>query len=365
MAKMIFIIIFQLVTVTVTGWSQLISISGIVGIKVHANQNQLPEFPDAWQMLSSPLLGFKISHGKIPIELIYTRDFNYSIYNEVGNNPAGISNIPQKSRGDLLLLEYTKRDFFVGLGHYWRKKESFTLFMLPNVRKIEKLIVLSAGVHFKKLDIDYQRQIQYKPFFGVFDWGFQSINLRYHIGKKQKTVPSKLSRFIAIEIRAGGRLSPVKQTFLIGETSSFVKLSPNIGIDIYFDKINTSILFDRDWWIAINGGSFERYIKGYVSNSTIGLCYHIKTRNEKKIKVGMGAAYIIDHNSIYEARIKVGQGLLKRNSWYYNVKGLYVSYYHPILDNMEIEFRQILPLINEKIFNPSRTSLGLVYKFKP
>jgi len=365
MAKILIVISLQLVCNSVSSWGQKIYVSGIAGIKIHSNQNKLPEYPDAWQMLSSPLFGFKISHKKLPIDLIYTHDFTYAIYNEVGNNPAGISNVPQKSGGNLLLLQYNKNILLAGIGHYQRKHESFTLFVVPEANKTENLIVLSAGLHFRKLDIDYQRQIQYKPFFGVFDWGFQSINLRYHIGKHQKIVPKKLTKFMEIEIRTGGRLSPVKQTFLTGETSSLVKLSPNIGIDIYFDRINTSVLFDRDWWIAINGGSFQRDIKGYVSNSTIGLCYHIQTKKEKIIKVGAGVAYIIDHNSIYEARTKINQGLLKPNSWYYNVKGLYFSYYHPVTDNVELEFRQILPLINEKLFNPSRTSLGLAYKFKP
>lgn len=366
MKKELLMIFLQIFIVSLCSWGQQISINSIVGLKLHANQNQLPEFPDAWQLLSSPLLGFRVAHNNIPISLIYTRDFTYSIYNNVGNNPAGISNLPQKSKGDLLMLQYSKRQYFLGLGHYRREAESFTLFALPSANKISRLIVLSAGFRFNRLDIDYQRQIQYKPYFDPFDWGLQSINLRYNIyGKKTTATDSKLRKSVALEIRVGGRLSPVRQTFLTGETTPLLKISPGIGIDIHFYKINTSVLLDRDWWMAINGGSFERDIKGYVSNSTIGLCYHIKLQNAKTIKIGAGAAYVIDHNTIYETRTKINQGLLNRNLWYYNVKGLYISYYHPIYERWEIEFRQILPIVNEELFNPSRTSLGLIYKLKP
>ncbi|MBX2892689.1 MAG: hypothetical protein KF734_17300 [Saprospiraceae bacterium] len=310
-------------------------------------------------------MGFKISHKKFPIELIYTHDFNHTIYNEVGNNPAGISNVPQKSSGNLLLLTYNKNIYFGGIGHYNRTKESFVLFMLPSVSKIENLIVLSAGLHFGKLDIDYQRQIQYQPRFNPFDWGFQSINLRYHIEKQQRKKPEKLSKFMSFELKTGGILSPVRQTFLTGETSPIVKFSLLLGTDIYFPKINTSLQFERDWWIAINGGSFQRDIKGYVSNSTIGLCYHKGIKKDRKIKFAIGGAFVIDHNTIYETRTKINQGLAKTNLWYYNIKGLYFSYYHPLTSNMDIQLRQIIPLVGEKGYNPSRTSVGVVYKIKP
>lgn len=333
---------------------------------MHSNQNQLPQFPRAWQLLSSPLLGLRVAHNNIPLSLIYTRDFTYSIYNEVGNNPAGISNVPQKSKGDLLMLRYSNRGCHFGLGHYKRERESFTLFMLPGINRIERFLVFSAGFRVNRLEIDYQKQVQYNPIFDILDWTLQSINLRYHIGGgNTPTSNTKLMKSDIFEIRVGSRASPVKQAFLRGETEQLIKLSPSIGIGIYFDKINISVLLDRDWWIAINGGSFEREIKGYASNSTIGLCYHIKLQNAKTIKIGGGVAYIIDHNTIYETRMKINQGLLKANLWYYNVKGLYITYYHPIYKRWEIEFRQIFPIVNEELFNPSRTSLGLIYKFKP
>lgn len=365
MTKIIILIFVQLVSIVGTGWSQSIGVSGILGMKVHSNQNQLPEFPDAWQILSSPLLGFKLHHNRLPIELIYTHDFTYSIYNNVGNNPAGISNVPQRSSGNLALLTYNKNVFFGGIGHYRRTHESFTLFVVPKANKIENLIVLSAGLHFGRLDIDYQRQIQYQPFFGVSDWGFQSINLRYHTGKHKKKVPEKLSKFMSFELKTGGILSPVRQTFLTGETSSLLKFSLLLGADIYFYKINTSLQFERDWWISINGGSFQRDIKGYVSNSTIGLCYHKAIKKDRKIKFAIGGAFIIDHNTIYETRTKINQGLAKTNLWYYNVKGFYFSYAHPMSSNIDIQLRQIIPLVGEKGYNPSRTSVGVVYKIKP
>lgn len=365
MTKIFILIYLQLVCISVASWGQKIYVSGIAGIKMHSNQNQLPEYPDAWQMLSSPLFGFKLHHNRLPIELIYTHDFTYAIYNNVGNNPAGISNFPQKSSGNLLLLTYNKNIFSGGVGHYRRKRESFSLFMLPSVNKIEDFIILSAGLHFGKLDIDYQRQIQYQPFFGVFDWGFQSINLRYHIGKQQRKKPEKLSKFMSFDLKTGGILSPVRQTFLTGETSSLIKFSLLLGADIYFSKINTSLQFERDWWIAINGGSFQRDIKGYVSNSTIGLCYHKAIKKDRKIKLAIGGAFIIDHNTIYETRTNINQGLAKINLWYYNIKGLYFSYSHPLTSNMDIQLRQIIPLIGEKGYNPSRSSVGIVYKIKP
>jgi hypothetical protein len=129
-----------------------------------------------------------------------------------------------------------------------------------------------------------------------------------------------------------------------------------------FERYNLSLNFERDWWLTVNGGSFIREIKDYVSNSVICVKYHHKLKNGHLLKYGLGYDWITDDATKYETRAAISQGIERKNLWFYNVKGISLSTDFALSKRVNIEIRHIIPVIGEKEFNKSRSSIGFLYK---
>jgi hypothetical protein len=337
-------------------------IQGIVGTKLQIHENQLPQYPTAFQVVSKPLLGLKISCRTLPVSVLYTYDVSFAIYNRK-DNPNGISNLAQKTSGNLVLGIYERKKSFFELGHYWQKHESFTGFAF-GLDKRSNFIVTGFGLKFGQTDIDFQRRIMYKPLFAVFVPGYNSINIRYHIGRRRDDGHNFYPKSLKLNLLIGFRLFPIHQDPQPGEDFSLLGTSLHLGAELLITKLNVSINLERDWWLALNGGSYTREIKGYVSNTILGVRYHLPLHDEKTMKFGLGAAFITDNNTLYETRININPGPYSVRLWYYNVKGISLSVSYPITKQFDVEARQIISYAGEKGYNPMRSSVGVIYRIR-
>ncbi|MCY7330328.1 MAG: hypothetical protein LH618_17385 [Saprospiraceae bacterium] len=105
----------------------------------------------------------------------------------------------------------------------------------------------------------------------------------------------------------------------------------HFNLELSVKKINTSLNLERDMWVSANGGSFQRELKGLVVNSIVGVRYHWKLKNEKRLRFGL---------------------------YHYNIRAISAS----VAKRWDVEIRHIKPYRGETGYNAQRTSVGIIHR---
>jgi hypothetical protein len=162
-----------------------------------------------------------------------------------------------------------------------------------------------------------------------------------------------------LKVLVGARSFLVNNAVYNGEVNNKIGLSFAIGVEYIIRKINTSFYVERDWWLKLNGGSSTRDISGYMSNSIIGVKYHIPRL--KNIYLNFGYDFITDHNTLLTTWDKINKGLENKDFYYYNVKGVCLGLGMPISKTINLDIRGFIPTRGESKFNRMRQSIGVSY----
>jgi hypothetical protein len=340
----------------------------VLGVKLHTDNYEGPNIDEAWQLKSSMLLGFEGSYRKWPrLSFSYLHDFTFFLVNPVRSNPISteITNLHSSAKGNFLSIYYRRNRFKYGLGHYSSLHEDIVNYIFPN-GFLKQHIAFSVSFVSRKAEFEFVKLYQYKKNPSLFAIDNQYFTIKYKIfGKKQGfyTITPKENTRTTLTFKTGIRGFAVRNTHLLGEHKDRFGTSFLAGIELTFNKINTSLFAERDWWLRLNGGSPYRDVKGYVVNSVVGLKY--AAPRLKGAFVSFGYDWTTDYNTIYETWDKIKTGEAAVDLFYYNVKGLAVGIGFPVSQKFDIDLRGILPIRGEKGFNPMRYSLGMIYKIKP
>ena len=342
------------------------SITPILGFRIHNDRHESIGAGLHPKVLSTSVFGLEIKHRKYPFSLGYQRDYNQffrSYNNQATSERWSIREIWEE---DQIQLYWHLNYFSLGLGHYWKKRESPFHHFLPDLFVLKRKgiqVSLSYPTHW--LDIELRTKLQYDPdFAGLVGLNNYSLLFLYRIGAKRKTV-SHL-KFLRVNAIVGARAFTHNIELLPGESfNSPIALAPSIGFEFLIHQINLSVNVEKDWWLSFNAGSGRRDVKGLIYHSFIGARYHLQLKNKRHLRFGLGASWIED-NEVKLENITLTPTPEQQKQGNYQVKGLSVTLSYEVLQNTDLEFRTTLPTIGEKIFeNPARTSLGLFYRFNP
>lgn len=332
----------------------------IVGIKLHDNQEPAISFGNP-KILSSSTLGLEVGRKDFPLKVNYQYNFNLTFWNYVPNWDEEW-NIHIIREEEQINLYWRFKFFSVGLGHYWSKTENH-LTRLPT--HLDKGVQISLSYPAQWLDIELRTSVQYEDYFAaIFGSSLYSVSFLYRIGAQ----PNEFNKidFLTVNGIIGARAFPITITPITGE--KFNKpfgIAPGLGVEFLVNKINLSLNLEKDWWLSFNAGSHYRDLKGLIYSSFAGVKYHHLLKNGRHLRYGFGGSWIEDNeNKIKNTTPNPTPEQLKLGN--YQVKGFAISVSYEILPNTDIELKTTLPLLGEDIFeNPSRTSIGLFYRYNP
>jgi hypothetical protein len=183
----------------------------------------------------------------------------------------------------------------------------------------------------------------------------------YNLGKRRN--PGSVNKTLAINGLTGARFFPTGNIELLtGEDFTPIGIAPLVGIELLHKKSGISLNLERDWWLALNGGSFRRDVKGYINSAFIGLGYHKLLQNDRHIRFRVGGSFIIDYDKLVDISLSTPN---KDKLGNYQVKGIGAMVSYELLPDTDIEIKHTFPWLGDKLFNPTRFSLGLIYRYNP
>jgi hypothetical protein len=345
-------------------------INPIIGIRLHQlDGHGYPSYKYR-QVATSPIIGLEIKNEKNPIILSYR--FNY--LTELDNlrdstislrNESAVQAIFREHQIDIYYIFKKKNNqekFRIGLGHLWEKKENIISYIFDNIPRSGKSVTLSVMIPTKWLKIEFKEKVEYQPDLAAFDKWKHSINFLYDFEKNKNTEHKNL----IIGFLMGLRAFPITYKNTGGfERYDKIGISGQLGLEFYVPKFRTSFNIERDWWIALSGGNPIREIKGYITTSIVGLRYHHPLKNEKNIKIGIGASYITDNEQMQAVKERLlAPGFTPPDSdlFFYNLKGIALSLSYSITKHIDSEFRHTVVLKGEDKYSVMRSSLGIIYR---
>jgi hypothetical protein len=346
----------------------IFSVNPVIGIRLHQLDGHGYVSYKYRQIASSPLLGLEIRNNRFPFVMSYR--FNYAI--EIDNlrdsvigwrNESSINAIFREQQIDVFYILKNKNNeekLRIGLGHIWEKKENYISHAFDGVPRSGKSITLSFMLPVHWFKIEFKEKIEYSPDLAVLDKWKHSINFLYDFSKHPKT-----NNNIKVNFLTGLRAFPILYKNTGNERFDKIGISAQLGLEFFAPKFKTSFNMERDWWIAFNGGSPNREIKGHIATSIIGLRYHYQMKNQRNIKFGIGASYITDNEQLQKERERIfASGSTPPNSdlVFYNLKGMAASISYPISDNIDSELRHTFVLKGNDKYSFMRTSLGIIYR---
>ena len=201
--------------------------------------------------------------------------------------------------------------------------------------------------------------------FDVGDRYLQEINFKYHFGGQKKKEQIYATKFLRLSCLIGGRFFSPNQFYTNGERKAKVGTMAAIGVEILAKKYRTGIYWEKDWWIALNGGSPAREIKGQITDHIFGVKYHHPLKKGQSFNLGIGHAWIMDLSTLAETRKKIIAGTASRDLASNNIHGISLSPSFDVNPNFRIELRQIIATRGERVVDLERLSLGLFYKINP
>jgi hypothetical protein len=178
-------------------------IEPIVGVRLNDYNFQNPEFPVAFQIFSTPILGAEIQVKNSPFSLTYLTDRTYTIYNAIVTEH-GISNLTGKSIGNLIQFKYQRKILRYGIGHYWLFHEDFSNYLISFSKRTRHLS-FSIDIPMDNVEIEYLSLVKYTRGLGIGRFDLQSINFKYHFNQKNKEGKSN-KKNVTLNLITGTRL---------------------------------------------------------------------------------------------------------------------------------------------------------------
>jgi hypothetical protein len=316
------------------------------------------------RLMSSPTAGLCVRFGEAPISFGWQVDIN------------GLLSIPTLDSTDFaswfvheswishqVQMSYSFEKVYVGMGAYWQRREGSGNHDFPGWFEWKTSgLHLSVGLPFSNIDIEYRTRIKLRPDFAtVTSTSQHSLLLLYNLGKKR--APGIGNKILAVNGLIGARFFPTGNIeLLVGEDLTPIGIAPLVGVELLHKKSGVSLNLERDWWLALNGGSFQRDVKGYINSAFIGLGYHKLLKNDRHMRFRVGGSFIIDYDLAADLRLTTPN---KDRLGNYQVKGIGAMVSYELLTDTDVEIKHTFPLLGDKLFNPTRLSLGIIYRYNP
>jgi hypothetical protein len=346
--------------------TKLIRISPQFGFRMHDDTYSAAKHGGGRRVLASPTAGIFIHFGKSPVSLGWQTDINGQMsVPTLDSTDYAIWFLNETWISHQVELRYSFEKIYLGLGAYWQRREGYINHLIPIPGVIEwktSGLHLSAGLPFSSIDIEYRTRIKLQPDFATIISSSQhSLLLLYNLGKRRN--PGSVNKTLAINGLTGARFFPTGNIELLtGEDFTPIGIAPLVGIELLHKKSGISLNLERDWWLALNGGSFRRDVKGYINSAFIGLGYHKLLQNDRHIRFRVGGSFIIDYDKLVDISLSTPN---KDKLGNYQVKGIGAMVSYELLPDTDIEIKHTFPWLGDKLFNPTRFSLGLIYRYNP
>jgi len=361
--KNILSLFFLFFSYSISAQSSLpISFEGILGAKLNVLKYHGSEaYTGSGFVVTSPMLGFKINHKKYPFSLSFIHDRSIFFRHYPVND---LYNIQEINRGNIVRIQYEAKRFRYGLGHYWYDQENAGDFLFFDLASQNRFIALMFAVPFGQAEIEFQSLINYK-LFDLGDRYHQELNFKYHFGGQKNKIQKYATKIFSLNFLLGGRFFSPDQPYLTGERKVNIGITPTIGAEILFNKYKVGVYWEKDWWLALNGGSPTREVKGQINTTVFGLKYHHSLKNNKSLNIGIGYAGISDASTLSETARKISKDQLSEQLYYANIRGISIAPSFDFNKNFRVEVRQIIATQGEKGIDLERLSLGMFYKIWP
>lgn len=359
--KNLLCLVFLLLTIqTHAQLKEALSFEGLLGVRL----NLLPHQDGALHnnfLVTSPMLGVKVKHKQYPFALSFIHDRTIFYWHYPENESSDVREI---NAGNMFRLQYEANKFRYGLGHYWFLQENWSNFFVWGPEPPIRYIAFMFAVPFGRAEIEFQSLMRY-TLFDVGDRYLQELNFKYHFGGQKKKAQIYATRFISLNLLAGGRFFIPDQSYTGGERKAKVGTMASVGVEVLAEKYRTGIYWEKNWWIALNGGSPAREVKGQITNHIFGVKYHHPLKNKQSLNIGIGYAWIMDLSTLAETRIKITEGEVSQKLANNNIQGISLSPSFDFNEYFRVELRQIIATRGEKGIDLERLSLGLFYKINP
>ena len=334
-----------------------------VGYRIHDDTQELGRLLGGRRILSSPTFGLMLVMPKIPLRLGWQTDFN--ILPEVPvQHPSNYAtwSIAETWLEHQIQAYYDFKKLFVGVGGYWKRREGSLNHQGPGYFEWKHSgAQLSIGMPMNWMDIEFRTKIRIEPQFAALGTSQHSLLLLYNIDKKRKA--KVRNDKLTVNGLVGARFfSTHNVELLVGEDLTPIGIAPLVGLEILHKKTGLSVNLERDWWLAANGGSFRRDVKGYINSAFIGLGYHRLLKNDRFLRLRLGGSFIID----YDIAADIGVNTPNKNKLgNYQVKGVGAMVSYEILPDTDIEMKHTFTILGDKLFSLTRFSVGLIYRYNP
>lgn len=341
------------------------SLSLQLGFRVHDNRQEYASAAGERKMLSSPMIGLMLQMPRMPLRVGAQVDFDVLLVTpiidrQLVNYAAG--SVSETWIEYQLQAYYDFSKWTLGLGTYWKWRENFLDHAIPDFFIREYYgIQFSAGVPLNWLDLEFRTKMVLEPMFAALGTSQYSLLLIYNLDKNR--LRREGFKTITVNGLIGGRFFSTQNIELLaGEYLFPIGTSVLAGIEVMHNKSGLSLSAERDWWLAINGGSFRRDVKGYINTAFVSAGYHKQLKNNRFLRFKLGWAAIVD----YDKRGKLGPDTRNRDKLgTYQVKGVGAAVSYELFKSTDVELRHVFPVWGDRLFNPLRTSVGLIYRYNP
>lgn len=306
-------------------------------------------------------IGLNMQFGDSPYSVYYlqTRNFRYV------NNWPGRPFPGQNWDTNYFMARYKlKSGWRPELGYYIMKYENVASFLFGKVVPI-KGAVLGISKKMDNINIGLKGKLPITPDFALMDLGQWNLDFSYAFQKKK---PVETTEMHPKKIRLTGIIgmrffSTKKLDRLPNEYINKFGMAITYGIELLHKKSNFSLNHDTDIWFAMNGGSPNRNVKGYMATTTYSVKYHHQLKNNRLLRYGIGYSYLR-----YNREVDRNTGPSYSKYWdhrKHDANGLGVSVTYQMHNKANIELKNIFivkSLIHESFFSPLHLSIGIVYR---
>lgn len=313
-------------------------------------------------------VGFEIESNEHPISLSFQRDYWAELYpfNSVDTVAFLPSLLISSERIDHVILYWQRKRKTFGIGHYWRTIESLGTHTFPGGASNKyKGLEFSIAHSLSWIDIEYRQRINYSPIFELVSRSLGSLHFIYKIGSQDESTSAneKYNNKILVNGILGSRFfCPKGIETISGEQLDFIGVSSVFGLEFLWKKHNLSFNLDKDFWIGINSGSFSRNLKGYISNTALGIKYHQELKKGVHLRYGLSATWIDDYQNNRDNRGPNPKVIKLR----YSDFGIGANVSYEFQKDWDIEAKHTFTLVDdESTFTLRRFSIGLIHRINP
>jgi hypothetical protein len=344
-------------------YSQKVMLSPHIGLRNHFEG---PLWIDrggiSERIMNSPVFGFELDLTNLPVSITVEKDFNFVFTSQTNNRlwPQLVERYDQTS----IFLEYNLNEkYSIILGYYSMLQENLLNFGFQNKSTNYQGIITGFNYNYKWLDIAFQAKLNIYPSLEVLaDKSLYSVAFRHRIFQNEEE--DNIDNALKLKPLVGLRFFPiVDQTTFPAERFPPLGIAPTLGLELFYEKINMSLILSKDIWVSLNAGSSIRDIKGLIVSKFIGVSYSIQFNNDNFLKLGIGYSYIRDLNNRMALEGIPASDPRKLEFTNYQVKGVGALISYKIFTSYLIEVKHTFPVssLDEPFFNPSRLSVGVIY----